>query len=581
MPATKTPNAFYALLAVILITFACLVYSFYSITRSSDELMEVSENRYQSYLLADELRQSSDDLTRMVRTYAVTGNAEFEKQYFGVLDIRNGKIPRPVDYHRIYWDFVAANMPVHPASDKTISLLEMMRHAGFTESEMALLQQAQDNSDGLIQLEVRAMNAIKGKFVDNQGQYSIDGAADLELARNLVHSPEYHQLKGQIMKPLDDFLSSVADRTQQAVVVANDRSEFFQSLFICILVALIIEIVLLIMLGRKQQLAQLGCAPAVLERALIEMAAGNLALDIPPAPSSSALGQVKVMSDQLKGLIKQVQETSQQLRTSVNQVSEVVESTANRATQQNEMTDMVATAVHEMGLTVQEIARNAVSAATASQGARAEANKASSIVSTSSKHIEDMAGGIGDAANSVTELAAQIATIDKVLAVIRGISQQTNLLALNAAIEAARAGEMGRGFAVVADEVRTLAGRTQTSTDEIQQIIQELKQGADAAVASMSKGLSETQTGVEASQQTNSLLAGISDQIEHISDMNQQVATATEEQSSVTEEINRNVQGIADLAMSTTADVKRSLQDCANLRQLSDDLNQHMRAFRV
>lgn len=192
-----------------------------------------------------------------------------------------------------------------------------------------------------------------------------------------------------------------------------------------------------------------------------------------------------------------------------------------------------------------------------------------------------MAGGIGDAANSVTELAAQIATIDTVLAVIRGISQQTNLLALNAAIEAARAGEMGRGFAVVADEVRTLAGRTQASTDEIQHIIQDLKQGADAAVASMEKGQVAIGTGVEASKQTNQLLAGISDQIEHISDMNQQVATATEEQSSVTEEINRTVQGIADLANSTSADVQGCLKDCHRLRDLSDDLTKHMMSFRI
>ncbi|HBM10702.1 MAG TPA: chemotaxis protein, partial [Pseudomonas sp.] len=179
----------------------------------------------------------------------------------------------------------------------------------------------------------------------------------------------------------------------------------------------------------------------------------------------------------LRELIGDVLNTSQQLRTAVGQVAQVVDNTATRAGRQHEMTDMVATAVHEMGLTVQEIARNASNAAQASQGARSEAMDARKVVSDSIAHVEKMSGEIGRAAESVTDLAQQVASIDKVLAVIRSISEQTNLLALNAAIEAARAGEMGRGFAVVADEVRTLASRTQTSTDEIQQMIQGLKSG--------------------------------------------------------------------------------------------------------
>lgn len=581
MDTVKISKAIYTLVFIIAITFASLVYCFYSISTSSAELMAVSDNRYHSYLLADELRQSSDDLTRLARTYAVTGDPEYEREYLGVLDIRDGKAPRPEGYHRIYWDFIAAGMPSPRGSGEAIALAELMRKVGFSNEEFGRLNQAKDNSDGLVQLEAKAMNAIKGKFANNQGDYTVVGAPDLELARNLLHSKEYHKLKGQVMKPLDDFLGMVEDRTKQSVLVANERLTFFQTLFVGILLTLIAEIALLIWLGRRQQLAQLGCSPTVLEQVLNEVAGGNLAIAIPSAPANSALDRVNVMNQQLKGLIGQVLGTTQQLQTAIAQVSQVVESTSQRATKQNEMTDMVATAVHEMGLTVQEIARNAVSAASASEGARSEAQEAGVIVSTSSTHIEQMADEIGNAANSVTELASQIATIDKVLAVIHGISKQTNLLALNAAIEAARAGELGRGFAVVADEVRTLAGRTQTSTDEIQQMIQALKQGADAAVASMGKGQAATGTGVEASQQTNQLLAGISSQIEHISDMNQQVATATEEQSSVTEEINRTVQGIADLANSTSTDVQGCLKDCLKLRELSDNLTKHMMSFRV
>ncbi|WP_397427949.1 methyl-accepting chemotaxis protein [Pseudomonas chaetocerotis] len=245
------------------------------------------------------------------------------------------------------------------------------------------------------------------------------------------------------------------------------------------------------------------------------------------------------------------------------------------------MTDMVATAVHEMGLTVQEIARNASNAAQSSHSARDEAQSARQEVGQSIAHIERMSADIGSAAGAVAELAEQVASIDQVLAVIRGISEQTNLLALNAAIEAARAGEMGRGFAVVADEVRTLASRTQASTDEIQQMIQRLKQGAETAVSSMHAGQAATGTGVEASQRTGQSLGAITEQVERISDMNTQVAAATEEQSSVTEEINRNVQGIADLAHATTGEVRACREDCQTLSRLADDLAGQMGKFRL
>ncbi|WP_431768354.1 methyl-accepting chemotaxis protein [Pseudomonas koreensis] len=242
---------------------------------------------------------------------------------------------------------------------------------------------------------------------------------------------------------------------------------------------------------------------------------------------------------------------------------------------------MVATAVHEMGLTVQEIAQNAGNAALASQTARDEAMQAREVVGGSIRHIESMSDEIGVAAGAVSELAHQVASIDQVLAVIRGVSEQTNLLALNAAIEAARAGDMGRGFAVVADEVRTLARRTQASTDEIQQMIGSLKQGAENAVSSMRTGQAATGTGVESSQRTGASLTAITGQVERISDMNHQVATATEEQSAVTEEINRNVQGISDLARATAGEVRACREDCQMLQRLADDLARQMGGFKL
>ncbi|WEZ88380.1 methyl-accepting chemotaxis protein [Pseudomonas sp. NyZ480] len=285
--------------------------------------------------------------------------------------------------------------------------------------------------------------------------------------------------------------------------------------------------------------------------------------------------------DSQRALIGEVLRTTERLHLAVGQVTRVVDNTAERSGRQQEMTEMVATAVHEMGLTVQDIARNAGDAAQASQSARDEALQAREVVRRSIQGIEGMSGDIGKAADAVAQLADEVSSIDEVLAVIRSISEQTNLLALNAAIEAARAGEMGRGFAVVADEVRTLARRTQVSTDEVQHMIQRLKHGAGMAVSSMQAGQQATGSGVESSQRTGTSLGAITDQVEHISDMNSQVATATEEQSAVTEEINRTVQGISDLARETAAEVQGCRQECQALRGLTDDLARQMGGFKL
>jgi len=569
------------LISAIAVTFIALLYNFYATKLATTALSTASANRYHSYLLADELRQSSDDLTRLGRTYVVTADPEYERQYMRILDIRNGKAPRPKAYHRIYWDFVAAGTQKPRPDGPTIALQELMKEAGFTEGEFAKLKEAQANSDGLVNLEVKAMNAVKGKFADPSGNYSLSGPPDLELARNLVHSPEYHQYKAQIMRPLDDFFELLENRTDAEVARATERLTEAQNLFIAALIALIGEFILLIYFGRQRLAAQLGTSPDELERALVEIAGGNLAVNLPEAPPGSALSYVRQMNEQLKSLIGEALKTSERLRTAVDQVASVIENTAGRASRQQDMTDLVATAVNEMGSTVQEIAHNASSAAQASQSAHAEAQQARQVVGDSSRHIESMAGEIGSAAQAVGKLAEEVSSIDQVLAVIRGISEQTNLLALNAAIEAARAGEMGRGFAVVADEVRTLAGRTQSSTDEIQLMIQRLKQGAETAVNAMHAGQAATGTGVGASQLTGKSLDTISAQIENISDLNRQVATATEQQSSMTEEINRNVQGIADLAHATAGEIHSCRENCRTLRQLADALSKQMSSFRL
>lgn len=163
-------------------------------------LIEVAKNRYQMYQLADEMRQSSDDLTRLARTYVVSGGEDkWAKQYFEILDIRNGKIPRPQGYEQIYWDFRAADIDPSKGPDKTIALIDLMKKYGISEAELAKLSEAQANSNELVQTETIAMNMVKGLYADSKGGFTVKGEPDLAKARDMMHNLAYHQYKAKIL----------------------------------------------------------------------------------------------------------------------------------------------------------------------------------------------------------------------------------------------------------------------------------------------------------------------------------------------------------------------------------------------
>jgi len=185
--------------------------------KATIELENAYQMQYNSLLLAQELRQSSDDLTRMARTYVITGNSMFETQFKTVLDIRNGVIPRPKRYKGIFWDFYTLNNKEPLFDGEKVSLRELMKRANFSNTELGLLIQSQNESDDLTSLEHKAMNAIKGIFQDEKGQFTIKEKADFKLARELMHSDKYHEAKIRIMQPLDKFYKAFESRTKRQV----------------------------------------------------------------------------------------------------------------------------------------------------------------------------------------------------------------------------------------------------------------------------------------------------------------------------------------------------------------------------
>ncbi|MCR3892318.1 methyl-accepting chemotaxis protein [Aeromonas caviae] len=283
----------------------------------------------------------------------------------------------------------------------------------------------------------------------------------------------------------------------------------------------------------------------------------------------------------IHGSIEQVASNSRQLAATANEVAAKAQLTQHNCTAQRDRTVQVATAIHEMGATVSEIAGNASLAADVAKQANEQADAGAQVVAQARHGIVGLSGEIEQVAGVIESLASQTDSIGSILDTIRSISEQTNLLALNAAIEAARAGEQGRGFAVVADEVRNLASRSAASTAEIQGMINSLQEQSARAVSAMAQGRNQSLRVVTQADEANGALDQITGHITKISDMNIQVATATEEQSSVVGEINRNVEDINQLTMET-ADIAHQLTESSrSLQQLSGELDKLVGNFRL
>jgi aerotaxis receptor len=263
-------------------------------------------------------------------------------------------------------------------------------------------------------------------------------------------------------------------------------------------------------------------------------------------------------------------------------LKEIDASNKLRGDQQAE-TELIAAAVNEMVASIQEVARNAQNAATAAEQAHTETRSGQRLVANTSDSIGKLDSEIKEATHVIHQLESHSNEISKILDVIRGIADQTNLLALNAAIEAARAGEQGRGFAVVADEVRSLAARTQESTADIQAMITVLQDAARSAVLVMEKSTGQTQLSVTNAQQAAVALNGIGNQVDEINNMNMQIAGAVEQQSAVSESINRSIvsiQNATDKTADSGLDNQRSAIEVAQLTSSLQELAEQFWAKR-
>jgi methyl-accepting chemotaxis protein len=384
---------------------------------------------------------------------------------------------------------------------------------------------------------------------------------------------QLHQRAAQVVERVDQ--AYVAEDQSMQVQLKNNSLLILGSSVLALLVGLIAAWVI----------TRLIVAPLrTVIRVAQQIAAGDLSAKV-EVTRRDEIGQLMQAMQQMGAGLSQIvsglQAGIEQLATSAQSLSAVTEQTNLEVSSQKEETEQVATAMNQMTATVHDVARNAEEAALAAQTADGKVESGQQVVRQSMVRIEQLADSATSASSSIESLSAEIQNIGTVLGVIKSVAEQTNLLALNAAIEAARAGEQGRGFAVVADEVRALAKRTQQSTEEIERLVSALRAAAQASVQQIQSSGELVKLAVSDALQTESALGSIAAAVSLIQQMNQQIAAAAEEQSSVAEEINRSVTSIRASADQSSLAMQGNAASSIELAQLGVELKGMVGHFRL
>lgn len=530
------------LLSGIAVAMAGLAFCIVRLGVATGEVAAAHEARYASYLLADELRQSSDDLTRLARTYVVSGDPKWKEQYQEVLDIRAGKRPRPAEYHKIYWDFRAADIDPKRGYESAIALTDLMKRAGFTEEEFEKLAEAERNSNDLVRTETMAMNMVSGRAREGTG----NGAAAL------MHDANYHQFKARIMEPLDEFFSAVEARTQASIDLAEQHKRFWYGALVTIAVALVALLFGSLWLAYRRLERSLNSAVSACDA----IASGNLKVEVKvegPREVASVLLAMTRMRAQLVRLVSSVRHNAETVASASDQIASGNNHLSARTQEQASALEETAASMEELSATVQRNAENATQANELSRGASAIAQRGGEVV-----------GQVVDTMHGITQSSRKI---EDIIEVIDGIAFQTNLLALNAAVEAARAGEQGRGFAVVASEVRQLAMRSADAAKQIKELILD--------------SVERVEKGTQLVDQAGSTMTELVEAIRRVTTIMNEITAASREQSAGVTQVNQAVTQIDATTQENAALVEESASAAEMLRDQARQLVEAVALFKL
>lgn len=496
----------YSLISLLLVALGIIIVL---LQQNQSYLTKMVATRYDSYIVAAELRQSSDDLTRLARTYVSTGDSRYEDTYWEVIGIRNGEKPR--------------------TDGRQIALKDIMKNLGFSQKELDLLTKSENNSNDLVTTETIAMNAIKGFYDDGGGNYVIERAPDLELARRIMFDTKYHSDKASIMGPIDEFFKELDQRTFNETKFYEDRSAALITTILILIALTLLTVVATYVVVQNKIIQRLGADPLEILEIANKMASGEFRLAFDQERSNASVyGAMRSMAFKIREVIEVVATSSANVGNASGELSNSSISMSEGANEQSGYAETISQSMENMAMVIDQNTNGAISA---------------------EKIAEKSYEGISNSNEEVTKTVAFMRTIVGKISIIGEIAGQTNLLALNAAVEAARAGEHGKGFAVVASEIRSLAERSQEAAKEIDEV----------SIA-----------GMLSAEGSGKILYNVVPEIKETNGVIQEIAQASMEQRNGAEKINTSIKEFTNI-IQQNASVAEELS--ANAQELNDQVN--------
>lgn len=586
---------------VLAVVLLFLAYQFLALQRNSAELSEAYEHSAGSIDLAIETYVVSDELTRAARTYVSTEDPKYEEQYNQIIAIREGKQERPVDYPHLYWALVNGGVEnPREGSGILISLPELYERMGFTEAEMDKLDEALKSSAKLVQLEVEAFYAIKGQYQDSYGNYSVLGIPDKAKAIDLLYGEAYHKKKFEIMKSIDEFVDMMRVRVDSDIKKEIAEQAQSRLLFTIALIAALLIIFAIAFLTREQNKRELAQREQAQRRAEDENERMNDSV-------ISILEAVNLLSQ--KDLTARAPVTEDIIGTVSDSINALSAETANVLLGVTDIAGEVATVsgnvksqADQVSLTAQQERENVQRMIESLLDTTQTMNQVAALAEQSNESAGEATKVTNDALNTVNETVAGMDTIRETISetekrikrlgersqeisgivnLINTISERTHVLALNASMQAAVAGEAGRGFAVVAEEVQRLAESSRNATQQIATLVSNIQIETNETINTVNETIGQVVEGSAQAQRAGEQMRLTQQITDRLVAQVRDIATASEQQKSMSVELLESVQRIGDSTEQTAQQIEAQNKEAELLLQASVELIGSVNVFKL